>query len=58
LQMGFTALVEFFVMQLGWESLEAAYEHYVFGEPYGLTTLNAEFERLRLAAIAGGKEGP
>jgi hypothetical protein len=57
LEMNFADLAEFFVMQLGWESLEAAYEHYVFGEPYGLATLNAEFERLRLAAIAGGKEG-
>jgi hypothetical protein len=44
-------------MQLGWESLEDAYEHYVFREPYGLAALNAEFERLRLAAVTGGKEG-
>ena len=54
--MGFADLVECFVMQCGWESLEAAYEHYVFREPYGLATLNSEFERLRLGAIAGGKE--
>jgi hypothetical protein len=43
-------------MQLGWESLEDVYEHYVHHEPYGLATLNSEFERLRLCAIAGGKE--
>jgi hypothetical protein len=29
---------------------------FVYREPYGQATLNAEFERLRLAAIAGGKE--
>jgi hypothetical protein len=57
LVMPFTDLVEFFVMQLGWESLEDAYEHYVHHEPYGLMELNAEIERLQLAAIAGGKEG-
>jgi hypothetical protein len=53
--MNFTDLVEFFVMQIGWESLEDAYEHYVVHEPYGLAALNAEFERLRLLVIAGGE---
>ena len=57
LEMNFTDLVEFFVMQLGWESLEECYEHYVHHEPYGLAALNAQIERLRLASIAGGKEG-
>ena len=57
LEMPFTDLVEFFAMQLGYESLEDAYEHYVFREPYGLAALNTEIERLRLAAIAGGEEG-
>ena len=54
--MNFTDLAEFFVMQLGYESLEECYERFVYREPYGLATLNAEIERLRLAAIAGGKE--
>jgi hypothetical protein len=54
LEMNFADLTEFFCMQIGWESLEAAYEHYVRHEPYALATLNSEFERLRLGAIAGG----
>ena len=33
LEMPFTDLVEFFVMQIGWESLEDAYEHYVHMSP-------------------------
>ena len=56
LEMNFTDLAEFFVMQLGYESLEECYERFVYREPYGLATLNAEIERLRLAAIAGGEE--
>ena len=55
LEMNFTDLVEFFVMQLGYESLEECYERFVYHEPYGLAALNAEIERLRLAAVAGGK---
>ena len=50
-------VIEFFVMQIGWESLEDAYEHYVVHEPYGLAALNAEFERLRLLVIEGGEPG-
>jgi hypothetical protein len=56
LQMSFVDLVDLHCMQTGWESLEECYEHYVHDEPYGLAALNAELERLRLAAIAGGKE--
>jgi hypothetical protein len=56
LEMNFTDLVEFFAGQLGWESLDECYEHFVHHEPYGLANLNAELERLRLAAVAGGKE--
>ena len=56
LEMNFTDLAEFFVMQLGYESLEECYERFVHHEPYGLAVFNAEVERLRLAAIAGGKE--
>ena len=54
--MSFTDLAEFFVMQLGYESLEECYGAFVYREPYCLTTLNAEFERLRPAPVAGGKE--
>ena len=54
--MNFADLVEFFVMQIGWESLEDVYEHYVHHEPYGLAAFNAEVERLRLLSIKGGKE--
>ena len=53
LEMNFTDLAEFFVMQLGYESLEECYERFVYREPYGLASLNAEIERLRLAAVAG-----
>jgi hypothetical protein len=56
LEMNFTDLTEFYVMQLGYESLEECYEHFVYHEPYGLMELNAEIERLRLAAVAS-KEG-
>ena len=52
----FADLAEFFCMQLGYESLEECYDAFVYREPYGLATLNAEFEHLRLAAVAGGKE--
>jgi hypothetical protein len=54
LEMNFADLAEFFCMQLGYESLEECYDAFVYREP--LATLNAEFERLRLAAVAGGKE--
>lgn len=54
--MNFTDLVEFFVMQLGYESLEECYEAFVYREPYRLAAFNAEVEHLRLAAVAGGKE--
>jgi hypothetical protein len=33
-------------MQLGWESLKKANEHFAHHEPYGLAALNAEFESL------------
>jgi hypothetical protein len=56
LQMSFVDLVDLYCMQCGWESLEECYEHYVHHEPYGLAKLNAEIERLRLAAVAS-KEG-
>ena len=55
--MSFADLVNFYCMQIGWESLEQAYEHFVHNEPYGLAALNVEFERLRLAAIDGGRQG-
>ena len=57
LQMGFVDLVDLHCMQIGYSSLEECYEHFVYHEPYGLANLNAEFERLRLAAIVGGKSG-
>lgn len=38
LEMNFTDLVEFFVMQLSYESLEECYERFVYREPYGLAT--------------------
>jgi hypothetical protein len=56
LEMNFTDLVEFFVMQFGYESLEECYEAFVYREPYRLAAFNAEVEHLRLAAVAGGKE--
>jgi hypothetical protein len=56
LEMNFTDLTEFYVMQLGYESLEECYERFVYREPSGLASLNAEIERLRLAAVAS-KEG-
>jgi hypothetical protein len=56
LEMNFTDLTEFFVMKLGYESIEECYERFVYREPYGLAAFNAEVERLRLGAIAGGKE--
>jgi hypothetical protein len=56
LEMNFTELAEFFVMQLGYESLEECYERFVYPEPYGLASVNAAIERLRLGAIAGGGE--
>jgi hypothetical protein len=48
-------------LQRGFDSLEAAYHHFVHesdngDEDYQTACLNIEFERLRLAAIAGGQE--
>jgi hypothetical protein len=55
LQMGFSDLVDLYCMQVGWESLEKCYEHYVHDEFYALAELNAEIERLKLIAIVGGE---
>jgi hypothetical protein len=52
MEMSFVDLVDLYCMQCGWESLEECYEHYVYSEPYGLAKLNAEIERLRIAAVA------
>jgi hypothetical protein len=49
--MDFADLVDFHCMQIGRDSLEQAYEHFVHDEPYGLSALKAEFERLRHLAI-------
>src|SRR5258705_4622253 len=45
LEMNFTDLTEFYVMQLGYESLEECYERFVYREPYGLASLNAGIDR-------------
>jgi hypothetical protein len=54
LEMEWDDLIEFYLLQCGWESVEQCYEHFVFYTPY--SALDAEVERLRLAAVAGGEE--
>jgi hypothetical protein len=52
LEMNFIDLTEFFVMQIGFESLEACYHHFSFRENYGFQDINAECERIKLLAVA------
>jgi hypothetical protein len=61
LELDFVGAAEFLALQRGLDSLEAGYHHFVHepdngDEDYQTACLNIEFERLRLAAIAGGQE--
>jgi hypothetical protein len=60
LELSFEDAVEFLAHQRGYDSLEAAYHHLAFepedgDEDFQTASLNIEFERLRLAAIANGQ---